>query len=535
MHVIRTVIAGIWILWLAAGSAADTYMRQQSVDVLHYDIALELTDVSDTIAGTTRLEVLIRGDSVSKMWLDFESMTVDKLTVGETETAFVYREGRLLFNFDRTYSMNETVWIEIQYHGKPGNNGMRIGENAHGRRVFFTDSWPDLAHHWFPSIDHPSDKATVDVTVTAPEKYDVVSNGRLVATQSIMDGRKLTHWSESNPIPTYCVAVGVAEFLVSHQKNASGTPLAWYSYPQNAEAAAQKFSRTALALEYFESIIGPYPYEKLAQVQAGIREGGMENASAIFYNESYFLEMPVSEFPVPHEIAHQWFGDSVTESDWDHLWLSEGFATYFEALFYAHLEGSESLKRIMASNANRLKEYAGALSSSVIDSEQTDLMKKLNPLNYEKGAWILHMLRGLLGDETFFKGIRLYYRSHAGESVLSEDFQKAMESVSGTGLNTFFKQWLYQPGWPEYVISWQWDATAGEADITLKQTQTTGLFDTPLDIAFSDMNHCEVHTFTVTDAVHNFRIPLKFKPEALEVDPEDRVLKSVEILRSSRP
>ena len=110
-----------------------------------------------------------------------------------------------------------------------------------------------------------------------------------------------------------------------------------------------------------------------------------------------------------------------------------------------------------------------------------------------------------------------------------------MESVSGTGLNTFFKQWLYQPGWPEYVISWQWDATAGEADITLKQTQTTGLFDTPLDIAFSDMNHCEVHTFTVTDAVHNFRIPLKFKPEALEVDPEDRVLKSVEILRSSRP
>jgi len=514
------------MLLLAACGMADTYVRQPSIDVIHYDISIELTDRSDIITGTTRIQVRMQTENASGMWLDFAYMDVDTLLVQGKERNFSYRDGRLSFDFGRTCAKNEIVAIEVRYHGKPQNGGMLIGKNSYGRWVTFTDNWPDLAHHWFPSIDHPSDKATVDVTVTAPEKYDVVSNGRIVRTVPLLDGRKRTQWTESKPIPTYCIAIGVAEFSISSPGDAAGIPLSWYSYPQDAEAAAQKFSRTGLALQFFGGLIDPYPYEKLAQVQSNIRAGGMENASAIFYSESSFKGMPVAEAPVPHEIAHQWFGDSVTEADWDHLWLSEGFATYFDALFYEKLYGPQSLKQMMAACAQKLNAYRFAHSAPIVDPAQVDPVKKLNSLNYEKGAWVLHMLRGILGDSSFFEGIRRFYRLYAGGNALSEDLQKVMESVSGIELSTFFRQWLYQPGWPEYHISWHWDAAAGEVELLVRQVQTTGLFDMPLDIAFLSEDGQEAHRIRITDETHRFRIPLRARPLSVEVDPEGKLLKS---------
>ncbi len=523
----RLLITGIWTLMFTVFSLADTYVRQPSVDVFHYDISIELTDTSDSITGTTKVHVLMRNDGVSGMWLDFEGMSMDKLLVQGIERHFDYHGGRLSFDFDRKYSKNEIVVVEVRYHGKPEHGGMMIGKNGYGRRVIFTDNWPENARRWFPSIDHPSDKATVDVTVTAPEKYDAVSNGRLVKTLSMLDGRKITQWTESKPIPTYCISIGVAEFSITRQKDAGGIELDWYSYPQDSDAAARKFSTSASALQYFESSIGPYPYEKLAQVQSNIQGGGMENASAIFYRESYFKDMLVSEYPVVHEIAHQWFGDSVTEADWDHLWLSEGFATYFEALFYEHLRGPESLRQTMAGYAKRLNGLESARSVPIIDPSQTDLMQKLNPLTYEKGAWVLHMLRGILGDADFFEGIRRYYKIHAEGNALSEDFQKAMESVSGIPLSIFFRQWLYRPGWPEYRVSWHWDENAGEVELAIHQIQNSGLFDMPLDIAFLEENRQEVHKFRVTDAEHRFRVPMRTRPLSIEIDPGGWVLKSI--------
>jgi aminopeptidase N len=156
-------------------------------------------------------------------------------------------------------------------------------------------------------------------------------------------------------------------------------------------------------------------------------------------------------------------------------------------------------------------------------------MKKLNPVNYEKGAWILHMLRGMLGEASFFRGIRHYYNTFAGGNALSEDFQKAMESTGGISLSTFFRQWLYQPGWPEYSISWHWDEAAGEVEFSVRQMQTTGLFDMALDIAFSLQNRREIHKLRVTDAEHRFRIPLQTKPLSVEIDPGGWVLKSVSV------
>jgi aminopeptidase N len=520
------VRAGILVLFLAVCGRADSYLRQPSIDVIHYDISLELTDASDSITGTTRVHVRIAEEGVSGMWLDFSDMKVDKLLVQGTEKHFIYGNGRLSFEFGRMCSRNEVVVVEVRYHGK-AESGLLIRKNTYGRRVFFTDSWPDRARHWFPSIDHPWDKATADITVTAPAKYDIISNGRLVKTMSLQDGRKLTRWRQGRPIPTCCMAIGVAEFSIEHQPVNAGIPIDWYFYYQDAETAARKFGRTGLALSYFSKMIGPYPYEKLAQVQATIAAGAMENASAIFYDEAHFLESPVSEPPVPHEIAHQWFGNSVTQADWDHVWLSEGFATYFEALFYEYLEGPEALKQTMARSATKINKYKFARITPVIDPAQTDLFKKLNPLTYDKGAWILHMLRGIMGDGKFFEGIRRYYELYQDRNVLTEDFQKVMEDTGGIGLSGFFRQWLYQPGMPEYRISWRWDKTAGELEFTLLQAQSTGLFDMPLEIALLVEGSRETRKFRIFEATHTYRIPLAAEPASVEIDPDSWVLKSL--------
>jgi aminopeptidase N len=526
MPILRTAVA---ILLLAGYSLGDTYVRQSSIDVIHYDLSLELTDTSDSIIGSATIQVMIRDNGISGMWFDFADMKVSRVQMHGVERPFTQHDGRLEFDFDRIYFKDEIAVVEVQYSGESETGGLSIGKNSYGRRVIFADNWPDRAHHWFPSIDHPFDKATVDFTITAPDRYDVVANGSLIRTESLLDGRKRTQWSEQRAIPTYCMVIGVAEFSIAHQPDSDGIPLIWYSYPQDFKAASIKFDRSDVALRYFSKLIGPYPYEKLAQVQSTTRIGAMENASAIFYRESSFQESSISEEPVPHEIAHQWFGNAVTIADWDHLWLSEGFATYMEALFYEHIEGPESLKQSMSRFAKKIKEYEFAESAPVIDPHQTDLIKKLNPLNYEKGAWFLHMLRGILGNEDFFEGIRRYYRIYKGRNVLTEDFQRVMESVSGKNLNVFFRQWLYQAGWPDYHVLWHWDPKAREAVITVQQKQTTGLFEMPLEISVRTGDRHETHTFFVAGRTCSFRIPMNSRPSSIEIDPDDWALKSVSI------
>jgi len=280
-------------------------------------------------------------------------------------------------------------------------------------------------------------------------------------------------------------------------------------------------------LQYFSERIDPYPYEKLAHVESTTLMSAMEYANTIFYSESLFHPMPVSEDPVPHEIVHQWFGNSVTPADWDHLWLNEGFATYFDALFYEQGRPPVSLKEMMADYADILFTYPPARFRPVIDPSQTDVMKKLTPLNYEKGAWILHMLRGIVGDEAFFDGVGSYYRLHKGRNVWTEDFRKAMEAVSGKDLSVFFRQWLYQPGWPEYRLNWSWNQADRVAEIRIRQVQAGELFDIPLNMVLSSGNREETHRVRIIDREHKFRIPCSSPPASVELDPDAWVLKSV--------
>ncbi len=515
------------LLTIAVPSAADIYERQPDIDVLHYDIALELSDANDSIHGTARIQVKVRGERVSGMWLDFDGMTVDSLRVADKVIPFTHRDGRLSFALS---DLRRRIFaVEVRYHGTPGKSGLLITRNRHSHRVFFAENWPDHAHLWFPCIDHPHDKATVDFAITAPAQYIVVANGRAAGTKPLANGRKLTRWSEDVPIPTYCMVFGGAEFGISEAGRAANVPLLYYFYPEDTRNAGAKFARSNRVLDYFANLIGPYPFEKLAQVEATTLIGGMENASAIFYAEASFQGSLVSESPVPHEIAHQWFGDSITAADWDHLWLSEGFATYFDALFYEHEDGPAALKQRMESAAEAIEKLDQKQPGPVVDPAVQDPGRKLNAYNYEKGAWILHMLRGLIGDRAFFDGIRLYYRQYAGKTALTVDFARVMETAGRMPLDDFFRQWLTRPGRPHYRVSWNWNPDSREVELVIRQTQAAGLYDMPLEILLRSGELATSQKLRIFKETQSFRIPAPDQPTSVEIDPGGWVLKTVTI------
>ena len=504
----------------ATSARADTYPRQP-IDVLHY--AFEITFAEDfAYTATARLHVRMRGEATS-FWLDLDGPTVDAVAVNGRSLGFRHSGGRLALDLDRAYGSGEIVPVEVSYHGRPGEKGLLAGANAHGRRVLFAENWPDEARRWLPSVDHPSDKAGVDFAVTAPDRFDVVAPGRLVETRSLLDGRRLTRWSEAAPIPTYCMVIAVAEFDVAHTGATDGVPLSVWAYPPDAEAAARKLRRSGLMLEFFADLVAPFPYAKLAQVESPGGFGGMENAGAIFYAEKT-LEDPSREEVVAHEIAHQWWGDSVTPADWDDLWLSEGFATYFEGLFYEHLGGRAALRARMTERAERIRKHLAQKPGAVVDPALVDPRAKLNEITYSKGSWALHMLRRRLGDEVFFRGLRGYYRTHAGGNTTTEDLRRAMEASSGVPLGGFFGQWLQRPDLPELRVEWAWDERAAEVVLDVEQVQSGEAYAVPVELAFQVAEGVERRTVELGHRRQRFTLRLPGRPEGLQVDPDTWLL-----------
>ena len=207
------------------------------------------------------------------------------------------------------------------------------------------------------------------------------------------------------------------------------------------------FKRAPEMIDFFSTLIAPYPYSELRHVETSTIFGGMENSTIIFYDESAYTSKRLTEGTVAHETAHQWFGDAASQRDWHHLWLSEGFATYSGALWEEHVGGDSALRASMRSNREAVTR-SPATERPIIDPAATDLLGLLNTNNYPKGAWVLHSLRGLVGDSTFFRGIRKYYRTYEHRNALSYDFARVMSEEAGVDLTWYFLQALTQPGYP---------------------------------------------------------------------------------------
>jgi len=330
-----------------------------------------------------------------------------------------------------------------------------------------------------------------------------------------------THWKQDVPISSWLYSLGVARFMVRQGGMVRGVPLSYWAFPQDADkglAALEKDARGSF--EFFSDRVGPYAYAKLAHVEAAGMGGGTEHVSNIFYGEK---GVTAGNAPVVHETAHQWFGDAVTESDWNDVWLSEGFATYF-TLLYAEYAGGRD---VFVDGLRRSRSAVLRLEKSLPDTPVVHAnldeasTQPNNRLVYEKGAWTLHMLRGLIGTEPFWRGIRLYYQRHANGLASTSDLRRAMEEVSGQDLRWFFAQWLTRSGVPQLSDNWRYDSAARQIVATVRQTQAGNAFRFSLGVGVlaGSSSSPAVRQVEVTGRESTFSVATDAEPAAVVLDP----------------
>jgi aminopeptidase N len=448
----------------------------------------------------------------------------------DAEASFRFEGDRLEIATPQPATAGRLARVQIDYRGTPAT-GLVIGETKHGDRSFFSDNWPIKARHWLPTIDHPYDKAKSEMIVTAPAHYQVVSNGRLVEETDLADGRRLSHWRQSVPIPVWLNVLGVAHFAVEHLGEVDGIPIQTWVYPQDRDAGFYDFAvPTPQALEYFSDHIGPYSYEKLANVQSNsVGGGGMESATAIFYGADSVTGERTERWRnvIIHEIAHQWWGNSVTEADWDDVWLSEGFATYFTMLFVEHAYGRDELVELLEAGRDYIFEFAAENPDyPIVHSNLDDMSQVLTRNIYQKGGWTLHMLRELVGDQDFWAGIRDYYARYRDGSATTGDFRQAMEEASGRDLEAFFDQWLHRGGALELEIAWSWREAERVLAVTVDQVQPSALpYRMPFEIETTDADGAtEIVVLELSELSQNFELELEREPLSIVPDPGLKVL-----------
>jgi len=536
------LLVALIFLSSVTSSLATRHERQiDSWKPLNYNVRLTLNDqITEITNARTEITITTLTDQVSILDLDFGEMTIDSVSVNNRSAQFEHPAELLKVKLPQTAAKGARLLIVVVYHGKP-KDGLILSNDKDGKPAAVGDNWPDRVHQWIPCLDHPSAKATVSFTVTAPARDVVVANGRLDRTETTANATRTWTYTESIPIPPYCMIVAVGDFAKLESNRLTETPLTYYVPKSDSRLAIPGFAPAAPSLKLFSETVAPYPYEKLALIVGATRFGGMENSSAIVFTSSLFdarAKQPMSRVfnirsgivdVVAHEIAHQWFGDSVTESTWSDLWLSEGFATYFAGLFLEKYEGEAVFRDYMKRAADTYFSYEKQTRTPIHDTDTEDLFKLLNANNYQKGASVLHMLRCRLGDEAFFRGIRAYYNAHKNSTATTENLRAALEMTSGVDLREFFARWVYGTGHPQYELSWEWNSEKSVMRLHLDQLQPEPSFPNWLSADVTTANGKRRVVFKPNGKNTIEELHLDQAPVSIQVDPDSTVLKEVTV------
>ena len=518
--------------------AARLAAQQSDVDVQRYRFHLTLPDSGKRLRVQAVTE-FTRSEGNLSLDLDLLApMTVRSAYLGcgtARATPFMH-DGRVVsVSLGESGATGDTTCVTVLYDGEPAD-GLVISVDSAGRWLAFGDNWPNRARHWLATVDHPSDKAMVEFIVDAPASLRVIANGtqRGLAAIAATEGgeRHRTVWATATPIATYLMVVAAAPLTeIALGETACGfaslqrcVPQQVFTAPEQARFMPGNFARAADIVQYFARTVGPFPYEQLAHVQSSTRFGGMENAGAIFYADRLFRRPDgVGVGLIAHETAHQWFGNSVTAREWGHLWLSEGFATYFAALYTAHAFGDSAFHAEMAGIRQTVVRAGVAAQRPVLDTAQTELMGLLNANSYQKGGFVLHMLRSEVGDSAFFRAIRAYYAEHRHGNALTDDLRAQMEREAARDLSWFFDQWLTRPGFIEATLRWEHDPISGALTLVVTQGERFAPYRFPLRMEVVDGNGMSNHLLLDVPAARTARVVVPGRwqsvPRAFRTDP----------------
>jgi aminopeptidase N len=508
------------------------------VDVQTYQFELTLPTAGNKISAVANINAW-RRLSVDTLVLDLMKMTVDSVYVGATPRAFVRDSATIRIPLLATDGAD--LRVRIKYQGEP-EDGLIIRETADRGWSAFGDNWPNRARYWLPTVDHPSDKAIVQFTVNAPRALTIVANGvERAATGAaqpagIPAGFAQSRFTIAAPIPTYLMVIAAAKMektplTPGTALRADGQKIEQnvYTFPAEKSYAPGPFVEAGKIIDYFTSIAGPFAYERLNHLQSATKFGGMENATAIFYSDGAFKNHSVGVGLIAHETAHQWFGDAVTPRRWQDLWLSEGFASYLAPLYTQHSRGDSAFRAAMTGVRNQIISAPVVSERPVVDTVGALTPNTLlNANSYQKGAFVLHMLREDVGDEAFFAGMREYQKLYRNGTATTDHLRLVMEKTGGASLKPFFDQWLHRPGFADITVDWRVNRVTKTIRFTVTQGRAFEPFAVPVVVALRDKAGKEqrhtLHLQAQTEQTFEFPLIAVEQPTVVVLDPDVKLL-----------
>jgi aminopeptidase N len=539
------------------------YAPDRPADVKHVKLDITLDFERETIGGTVYTTFSTLYDDLKTITFDAVELHIERVNLENGKVlAFSVSDKKLVVTLDRPYSFGEEFTIAIEYHAKP-RTGLHFIKPAPEDPTRPVQAWtfgqPRYHSHWFPCYDAPNDRATTEIIATVPAQFMTISNGDLLSIAS-NGTTKTHHWRHDIPHATYLISLVVGEFAVIEDSYKS-IPVTYYVRSDRKDDARLYMGKTPDMIRFFSEYTGvEYPYHKYAQTVVELYSGAMEHTTATTHSFSLLLDkrasLDVDLVPVvAHELAHQWFGDLLTCRDWSNGWLNEGFASYFEELWGEYDQGADYFKQSMLGLKQRyLGEDAHYRRPIVYHVYHDDGFELFDAHLYQKGAWVLHMLRHQLGEAAFKRAIHAYISRYREREVITADLERTFEDVTGRSLAQFFQQWVYGGGYPAFEVNYSWESEHNMAKIKIKQTQhideLTPCFVTPVDLTFTiptsdevakDNNSTETRTITMQITVgedgqveQTFYMPLERQPLMLRFDPNGWLLKTLKFERPAQ-
>jgi hypothetical protein len=515
-------------------SSAAITSTQTNYDVLFYDISIRVNDTTEWLYGRVKFVANAAEDGVSEIQVDYyASMAIDSIVAPSGPLAYTRSGDVVTVTLGQTYITGETFEFDFYYNGHPAEDGLQAFafDWRLSKRVMTTLSEPYFARTWWPCKDRMDDKAdSFLIEIIVDTSFYVGSNGTLDSTVDHGDNTHSFYYTCHYPMVTYLFSLAISDYTIWYDEwpynNDNDTmPLVHAVYPDRYDYSLTKFDITPNALTIFSDQYGQYPFVEEKYGHSNFEWGGaMEHQTMTSTSGGSF---GFSEPVVVHELSHQWWGDMITCESWGHIWLNEGWASYSEALYYLEKDGWASYHSYMNGMA-----YTGSGTIFVTDTMSVWTIFNSN-LSYDKGAWVVHMLRGVLGDQVFFDGVDAYYHSeYQHAAATTEKFRDVFEGATGVELDWFFQQWIYGSYQPSFRFSyWEEPADGGGNDVYLAvrqiQNSNPSVFTMPVDFFFDFPGTADDDTLTMWIDQRQQIFPLHFDNslDMIKLDPSDWVLK----------
>ncbi len=496
-------------------------------DVLHYGFDWSFDYHARWIRGTARILIESTIPALERVTLHLaDSMMVTGVKQNKQDLDYSHANGMLDITLPGTLALEDRLELAVSYRGYP-QTGLYFSEHEN-QPIIWSLVEPSLAREWFPCFDHPSDKATADFRITVPANLKAASNGTLIETVVNADGTVTSIWEETYPIATYLMSVAISNYQILSDQYVSGTHIMdviHYVYPEHAQAARTDFAVTVPQIAFFSQAFGEYPFLKEKYGMAEIPGGtAMEHQTCTSYPVRAVTGDNTYDWLIAHELAHQWWGDLVTPEEWADIWLNEGFATYSDALWHEHVYGFPGLKQRMEAFRERYFSHTGQ-EHPIYDPPLGHLFCATE---YQKGAWVLHMLRFVVGDTHFNTILRRYARDFAYANVTTTDFQNVCEDVIGSSLEWFFSQWIYGAGYPTYGFGWAYSGQSGIKVGVNQLQQDFPLFDMPLELEILLPSGPVRKMIRVREKEQEFTFSFQEQPRSVVIDPDSWILCRIE-------